>query len=240
MKLLPKPKFMEINDEKITITKTDASLARCPESENPVVSMDGTVDYLRLVDSGDPIMKLWKRKVATAIVELGSFLDHRECSIDRISYVLFSLGSGKGQQFILSDFPEGYRLYIHCKGEKDDPRKDHYLYGEYHRVRFNSSCFCRFSLLSGSDRVFRSPNEFALHALWLADGARHDDDGLRECMCKYCGEVKDQSLLNRAWIDSTSSTNANTRPKKPKQSAHARSGTEITFKDYTKLGKPAT
>lgn len=36
----------------------------------------------------------------------------------------------ESENYILKDFPEGYRFYHHNKGPVDDPRTDPYLYGK--------------------------------------------------------------------------------------------------------------
>ncbi|KZT26733.1 hypothetical protein NEOLEDRAFT_1177321 [Neolentinus lepideus HHB14362 ss-1] len=81
---------------------------------------------------------------------------------------------------ILKRLPSGYKLYTHKKGDKDVPRMDAYLYG--------------------GPQVFRSPDEFCLHARWLALGSptRHNNNK-PECPCKYCDGRYGQNELNKRW-----------------------------------------
>jgi len=74
------------------------------------------------------------------------------------------------QQFTLTRLPEHYKLYTHYKGNKHNPRKDTYLYGSA-----TARCQC-----------FRSAEEFALHAKWLAFGCPRKKSGKADCGCRYC------------------------------------------------------
>lgn len=51
--------------------------------------------------------------------------------------------------------------------------------------------------------VFRSPYEFVMHALWLAQGKPHDDDNTSACLCKYCGPEKSQLVISSLWTGKT-------------------------------------
>lgn len=37
--------------------------------------------------------------------------------------------------------------------------------------------------------IFRTPQEFARHAMWLMDGQPHDSAGRTLCLCKFCDRV---------------------------------------------------
>ncbi|KAB5595869.1 hypothetical protein CTheo_633 [Ceratobasidium theobromae] len=78
------------------------------------------------------------------------------------------LGTTKNDgPYYMVDFPEGYSLYYrftkYPQASGSKPRRDQYLWG-------------------AKNIVFRSPNEFTPHALWLMKGARADDP----CQCIYC------------------------------------------------------
>ena len=37
--------------------------------------------------------------------------------------------------------------------------------------------------------IFRTPQEFARHAMWLMDGQPHGSEGRTLCLCKFCDRV---------------------------------------------------
>ncbi|QRV74388.1 Transcription-silencing protein, cryptic loci regulator Clr2 [Ceratobasidium sp. AG-Ba] len=79
-------------------------------------------------------------------------------------------------QYYMNGLPNGYTLYKHHKttpGKKK--RSDTYLYG------------------SRTEHVFRSPQEFLMHALWLMQGAMPN-----MCKCKWCtgGHSRSQIAIN--------------------------------------------
>lgn len=39
------------------------------------------------------------------------------------------MSAAEDKSYIIRDFPQGYQLFDHNKGPKDDPRHDPYLYG---------------------------------------------------------------------------------------------------------------
>ncbi|KAF8605719.1 hypothetical protein BDV93DRAFT_521532 [Ceratobasidium sp. AG-I] len=86
-----------------------------------------------------------------------------------------TLGLPRGKTYCLDGFPEGYTLYCHYKTEtKDDERTDYYLYGSKGVARF------------------RSPNEFAPHALWLLTRAEPGT-----CKCIYCRKGYTQTEVDK-------------------------------------------
>lgn len=86
--------------------------------------------------------------------------------------------------------------------------------------------YWKLTQLSGFDKRFRSPQEFAPHAIWLMTGCTSP------CWCRYCSgepQAKVNSRLN----------NQPVRRKAPKVGHHHRKpkvpDTPIQFKDYTSV-----
>jgi hypothetical protein len=90
-----------------------------------------------------------------------------------IARYILELKGATTEKLLIDEFPANYRLYTHFKGPAHTPRSDQYLYGV-------------------SGKIFRSPAEFALHAIWLWDGQPKDDP----CQCPYCGH-HDSALQKR-------------------------------------------
>ncbi|KAG8926292.1 hypothetical protein FRC02_008995 [Tulasnella sp. 418] len=84
------------------------------------------------------------------------------------------LGLDDNKEYSLAQWPEGYKMYAHHKGNKVSPRTDFYLFGASHGNRY------------------RSANEFLFHARWLL---RQEDDET-PCNCKYCTGQKLQRIIN--------------------------------------------
>lgn len=85
------------------------------------------------------------------------------------------------RDYILTDFPLGYRLYCHKKGTRvghDDVRHDFYIYGAGYK--------------------FRSANEALFHFAWLMRGMPK-----RRCICVYDTPItahkRRQGALNRQY-----------------------------------------
>jgi len=102
-----------------------------------------------------------------------------------------------GRRCFLNDFPSGYKLFKHTK----DGRIDHYFCGTEIRPCLlpRSLTFCFFPSGSKYVNVFRSPQEFFLHAWWLMMGADLDSDGYPACKCKYCGPSHHQGDIDREY-----------------------------------------
>ncbi|KAI5123669.1 hypothetical protein M0805_001698 [Coniferiporia weirii] len=125
--------------------------------------------------------------------------------------------------FRLAEFPAGYKLYTHYKGKKTDPRTDSYLYG------------------SSIGRHFRSPEEFTLHAKWLAFGRPMDSNNSTCCECRYCSGRSQgaiSSMLKRQ-TDFLRTTDAGRKTGKGARRTGGRRGNDhpIIFKDYTGLNR---
>ncbi|EPQ57545.1 hypothetical protein GLOTRDRAFT_110620 [Gloeophyllum trabeum ATCC 11539] len=121
---------------------------------------------------------------------------------------------GRRDNCLLQSLPENYRLYTHKKGDKDIPRTDAYLFGGPHK--------------------FRSPEEFCLHARWLALGSPTKTfTNKPDCACVYCDKRYTQKQLNKMW-GIVSATPARRGPRK-KSDGSTTDWSNICAKDYTKL-----
>lgn len=83
---------------------------------------------------------------------------------------------------VLKELPEGYALFIKITGPVHSPkRKDTCLFGKF--IRLKNLCAIRLNSNSckgcPSIRMFRSPNEFRRHAIWLYNGG----NGHCKCGC---------------------------------------------------------
>ncbi|KAL8280276.1 hypothetical protein RQP46_007390 [Phenoliferia psychrophenolica] len=78
---------------------------------------------------------------------------------------------GKDEEWLLEDWPEHYKFYLHHSG-KD--RTDPYIYGTYTAPKF------------------RTANEIIPHIYWLLA----NEGNALKCKCKYCSKVKLQSEVN--------------------------------------------
>ena len=92
--------------------------------------------------------------------------------------LLTSLAEGK--DYVLRDWPAGYRMYDHHKGPAHGPRHDMYLFGG------RKSTFPTVQNAherAGSTSRYRSINEFIPHAHWLMSDPTMNT---ANCICKYC------------------------------------------------------
>ncbi|TFK54214.1 hypothetical protein OE88DRAFT_1165488 [Heliocybe sulcata] len=122
----------------------------------------------------------------------------------------------KHDNCLLKQLPEGYELYIHRKGDKDVPRTDVYLYGGRH--------------------VFRSPDEFCLHARWLALGSPTKRfTNKPDCPCKYCHGQLSQTELNKMWEIAPPPKCRGPRKKPDSKPKTDWANVVARAKDYTKL-----
>ncbi|PAV18849.1 heme peroxidase 4 [Pyrrhoderma noxium] len=135
------PRHVRVTANIVTVTSSDGNISNLPEESEEECSPDGEVDYQSLAEKVD--VDHW-------LSSLGDYLIYSNNHLKPSNMV--------SAHYKLDRFPDGYKLFIHRKGPKSDPRRDHYLYG-------SSSERCR---------KFRSPEEFALHLLWLAHGQPRD------------------------------------------------------------------
>ncbi|KAK3991340.1 transcription-silencing protein Clr2-domain-containing protein [Cladorrhinum sp. PSN332] len=79
------------------------------------------------------------------------------------------------KQYKLDGFPRGYELRV---AVRKDAARDYYLYGHP----------------AGAKAIFRTPGDFALHALWLASNSQVNND----CSCDLCPRFVEAVLAQRA------------------------------------------
>jgi Transcription-silencing protein, cryptic loci regulator Clr2/Transcription-silencing protein Clr2 len=109
---------------------------------------------------------------------------------------LFSYDFLTGERdYVLKDWPQGYRMFDHNKGPEEAPRHDAYLMGEF-TCKFCTVCSVhdQYNAIIGSKLVgkFRSIPEFIPHALWLLQDATGDRTN---CKCKYCTKAPSQRAI---------------------------------------------
>ncbi|KAI0081232.1 hypothetical protein K474DRAFT_1656713 [Panus rudis PR-1116 ss-1] len=193
---------------------SDASPTRHPSRTGRRMEPDGTVNYYERAD--DHTYTHWKKRLGQLLTkhvvlpEVRRMGDRRALSIDKS---------------IILNFPEGYELYNHRKGDRHDPRRDAYLIGSRHVNRF------------------RSPQEFFLHAKWLMEGQPLDREGFRACSCCYCNRsgVSQGDIARQYGLGHVSESGA--RSRRPRQSRRVNqtpSAIAIQAKDYTRLHTSST
>ncbi|KZV71037.1 hypothetical protein PENSPDRAFT_650939 [Peniophora sp. CONT] len=157
----PNPHF-SVFDSVITIATTDA---RAGHNNAPLDHNKVTRGY-ETIDSKVVPFPEGDRSRQKWLREIGKY----------VAAVMFNkVENDLDLPFVLYDFPRDMEFYMLEKTSPDKPnekpRTDIYL-------------------RSYSGRVFRSPLEFARHAMWLMEGAPHDKErGLTACLCKYCHRV---------------------------------------------------
>ncbi|KAI0309975.1 hypothetical protein OF83DRAFT_1179026, partial [Amylostereum chailletii] len=87
--------------------------------------------------------------------------------------------AGHGPAWTLSDFPAGYTLWFDKAGNARDEAN----------ARFDAYLFGAPGLRKRKLFKFRSPQEFAPHAIWLMNGRR------TACWCRYCAHSSDQGAI---------------------------------------------
>ncbi|RIA99085.1 hypothetical protein C1645_811819 [Glomus cerebriforme] len=156
---------VKVEPEGLTVTATDATSENFPTNNTPgTPDEEGRQSYYRPVEMREAKWDLYCNKLGAALA--------RELKRANKKIVIHN--------DVLTDLPEGYRLFEHVKNYINEPKKrrtDTYLYG------------------FGSIK-FRSPAEFEDHLLWLAS------DQSTHCSCKYC--FKDSTPRRK--IQSTRST----------------------------------
>lgn len=196
---------------------TDGVPDNHPESMPPEPNGQGEVNYYDTADRHK--IRHWKRKLGWFVVE-------------HVLQPDFHRGTGQTlpepDYAMLYDFPKNYKLYVHRKGHRHDPREDAYLYG------------------SRYVHVFRSPEEFAPHLKWLMDGSPLKPSGDPNCKCKYCDPTRKQREIS-AELHHKKKNPDNDRKGggKPKDGGkRTRNGSSLTgdipYKDYTKLNMGST
>lgn len=121
----------------IELKVTDAVLDKRPlASKTEKQPTDGVVNYY---EQADPkIFLLWKKKLGKLLVTNAVKPDMQATGMECTCIYVRGIGllikhvlpvRGNIDSCILHDFPHGYTLYNHKKGDKHVPRKDTYLLG---------------------------------------------------------------------------------------------------------------
>ncbi|CAL1707608.1 unnamed protein product [Somion occarium] len=182
---------------------TDVASDRRPSMTVKHVEEDGTVNYYE--EATSETQNKWKRALGPL---LAKFVVKPAVQLEGNKF------TGNVTSSALFEFPRGYKLYTHKKGDHYDPRKDNYLIGSQHV------------------RAFRSPQEFFLHAKWLMEGQAYNSDGTRACGCCYCNPAVTQSDIARQY--GTGHISDKPRRQRTSRPRPATSGV-IQAKDYTKF-----
>lgn len=94
----------------IHFTRTDASSDWLPHPRRfDRTERNGMVDYLQRVETTETAGERWLFKV---------------------SHELSALDTDALRNARITEWPEGYHLYLHCKGSANRPRRDYYLLGK--------------------------------------------------------------------------------------------------------------
>ncbi|RGB37664.1 hypothetical protein C1646_666034 [Rhizophagus diaphanus] len=165
----------------LTITATDATSDHLPTNNSPgTPDEEGRQFYYRPVRRRETKWDLYCTKLGAALA--------RELKKANKNIVI--------NNEVLTDLPEGYKLFEHVKHYVHEPKKyrtDTYLFG------------------FGSIK-FRSPAEFEDHLLWLSS------DQSTNCLCKYCS--KESTPRRRTQSKrSTQSTPQGPNQRTPKKSS---------------------
>ncbi|KAA1086187.1 hypothetical protein PGTUg99_018475 [Puccinia graminis f. sp. tritici] len=123
----------------------------------PSVDSTGSTCYWKADDSECRLLaEKWKKTLGKTAAKL---LGLAEDSTD--------------EDWRVQDFPNGYKLYRHLKGQREDV----YLFGSEHVTKF------------------RTANEFSPHFHWLCTYEPTPANRIY-CKCKYCSGVKTQGSVN--------------------------------------------
>ncbi|CAE6464196.1 unnamed protein product [Rhizoctonia solani] len=100
------------------------------------------------------------------------------------TYVAKRVFGYTGTPYFMDGLPTGYSLYCHHSQPKsnDKPRTDLYLYGP--------------KRIGQKTKMFRSPNEFTMHAVWLMGGGSNNPS---LCKCIRCGTLNSQIDINNRY-----------------------------------------
>ncbi|KAK9243358.1 hypothetical protein V1506DRAFT_544732 [Lipomyces tetrasporus] len=149
----------------IVIHWSDGDPSSFPSGEllNPQTTADGTRSYFTKILRDNPLHTGYLQKIAQLMIE-------SEISRGKDLSVI-----PKGASIALKSMPKGYAIFDHCTNKQPGVAKDK------HET-------CIFGHPSG--RKFRSPQEFAPHAIWMATSPDHDRS---QCKCELCS-VKSMGL----------------------------------------------
>ncbi|KAI5895446.1 uncharacterized protein SCHCODRAFT_02573048 [Schizophyllum commune H4-8] len=150
------------NPEYLDFPRSDGDSSRWPPHEQTVrvVGEDGHVDYMQYTPIDAGVCVRWRFVAGQAVARY--------------------LGLPEGKNYVLRDWPAGYRMYDHHKGPEHGPRHDMYLFGGRRGpFSFVQTAHRR----AGSTSRYRSINEFIPHAHWLMSDPTMNT---ANCICKYC------------------------------------------------------
>lgn len=104
------------------------------------------------------------------------------------------------RQYMLSDFPEYYKLYTRYTRRAGHIRcRQTFLMGTF---RFSLTFIC-ILFYAGAMTLrcskFRSAKEFVLHAQWLANGRPRNCKGGASCQCRYCSGRQQLLISNELY-----------------------------------------
>lgn len=109
--------------------RSDGDVTKWPTNTTRIVDAEGQVNYMELLDvDASGHARKWRASVGKAIAtKLGMPGDRKYTvlSSDPVSHC-----PNPANNYVLRDWPRGYRLYDHHKGPESNPRHDLYLYGE--------------------------------------------------------------------------------------------------------------
>lgn len=113
--------------------RSDGDETKWPTNTTRIVDADGQVNFMELLDidqSGQ--VRKWRASVGKAIATKLEMQGDRECiAYARFMPQIFNPPLA-ANNYVLRDWPRGYRMYDHHKGPEANPRHDLYLYGEHH------------------------------------------------------------------------------------------------------------
>ncbi|TFK53434.1 hypothetical protein OE88DRAFT_1625796 [Heliocybe sulcata] len=194
------------NPSWIEITRSDGEPSRWHQNTTEVVDHEGHVNFMRPFDLDESTSVHWRKGLGMNIAK--------------------RLGMPDGPNYILKNWPDGYRFFDHNKGRQEAPRHDPYLIGSKHVNRF------------------RSVPEFLPHALWLMQDPTLDK---ANCQCKYCSKGMQRPIseslglssprVSRSVAHSQSPTPSSRVPKPPKPSKPQREGEARRPVPYTAVRK---
>ncbi|KAI9062873.1 hypothetical protein FKP32DRAFT_1572731 [Trametes sanguinea] len=101
-------------------TVSDADPDRAPTQRFPIRDEQGLVNYYEEADAS--MERRWREK-------LGIYLYNHVVKPEMARRGIQP--PSKPDKVYLANFPANYTLWVHKKGDPHDPRKDHYLYGEW-------------------------------------------------------------------------------------------------------------
>ncbi|KAF9266885.1 hypothetical protein L218DRAFT_978398 [Marasmius fiardii PR-910] len=187
--------------------RSDGNSSLWPKNVVRVVDGEGHVNYMEHLPLDHPTAIHWRTSVGKALAKAFHWPG--------------------GPSYVLTGWPDQYRLYCHNKGPQDSPRQDIYLFG------------------SKATSKFRSVNEFIPHARWLFEDPTMNPSN---CECKYCSKKSQREITanmgNEGIIEAPSysqthasdSPSGSRRPPKPTREPVAHYGVQKAPKPLRRSG----